>query len=140
MVNLGNFFSILIIGVLFWSSSIRADECFEQIKFKIADQEKSNRIASLKKKAIKQIARNQKIIDFTECLKHINSVDFIVKAYTTPPKTEFEKAFFGLLTYGDIYYDPVNRVIMAIPLPDCTNYVTLYLEVEEHLYEVTIFE
>lgn len=100
----------------------------------------SENISQLKEKAIEQIRLKRNVVNITEHVAAVHSVDFVVGAYSSPRLTPLEKSVRGLLIIGDVYYDKADKVVLVIPPGGGRKVRFLYVELDGNLYEVSLYE
>lgn len=100
----------------------------------------SENISQLKEKAIEQIRLKRNVVNITEHVAAVDSVDFVVGAYSSPRLTPLEKSVRGLLLIGDVYYDKADKVVLVIPPGGGRKVRFLYVELDGNLYEVRLYE
>ena len=130
---------IIFLLLVFWEiviPTVKASDNFSQ--FHIATPDMSLEISSLKIKAIEQIEANIQVINYTEYLPMVNSIDFVIDVYAGTSETILEKSVRQLMPYGDAYYDESNKVVMVIPPNNNTTLIFIFLEINGCLYEVAI--
>lgn len=100
----------------------------------------SENISQLKEKALEQIRLKRNVVNITEHVAAVHSVDFVVGAYSFPRLTPLEKSVRGLLVIGDVYYDKADKVVLVIPPGGGKKVRFLYVELDGNLYEVRLHE
>lgn len=100
----------------------------------------SENISQLKEKALEQIRLKRNVVNITEHVAAVHSVDFVVGAYSSPRLTPLEKSVRGMLSIGDVYYDKADKVVLVIPLGGAKKVRFLYVELDGNLYEVSLYE
>ena len=100
----------------------------------------SENISQLKEKALEQIRLKRNVVNITEHVAAVHSVDFVVGAYSSPRLTPLEKSVRGLLVIGDVYYDKADKVVLVIPPGGGKKVRFLYVELDGNLYEVRLHE
>ena len=98
----------------------------------------SENISQLKGKALEQIRLKRNVVNITEHVAAVHSVDFVVGAYSSPRLTPLEKSVRGLLLIGDVYYDKADKVVLVIPPGGGRKVRFLYVELDGNLYEVRL--
>lgn len=100
----------------------------------------SENISQLKEKALEQIRLKRNVVNITEHVAAVHSVDFLVGAYSSPRLTPLEKSVRGMLIIGDVYYDKADKVVLVIPPGGGRKVRFLYVELDGNLYEVRLHE
>ncbi len=100
----------------------------------------SENISQLKERALEQIRLKRNVVNITEHVGAVHSVDFVVGAYSSPRLTPLEKSVRGLLLIGDVYYDKADKVVLVIPPGGGRKVRFLYVELDGNLYEVRLYE
>lgn len=100
----------------------------------------SENISQLKEKALEQIRLKRNVVNITEHVAAVHSVDFVVGAYSSPRLTPLEKSVRGMLIIGDVYYDKADKVVLVIPPGGGRKVRFLYVELDGNLYEVRLHE
>ena len=100
----------------------------------------SENISQLKEKALEQIRLKRNVVNITEHVAAVHSVDFVVGAYSSPRLTPLEKSVRGMLVIGDVYYDKADKVVLVIPPGGAKKVRFLYVELDGNLYEVSLYE
>ena len=100
----------------------------------------SENISQLKEKALEQIRLKRNVVNMTEHVDVVHSVDFVVGAYSSPRLTPLEKSVRGMLVIGDVYYDKADKVVLVIPPGGAKKVRFLYVELDGNLYEVSLYE
>ena len=100
----------------------------------------SENISQLKEKALEQIRLKRNVVNITEHVAAVHSVDFVVGAYSSPRLTPLEKSVRGMLIIGDVYYDKADKVVLVIPPGGGRKVRFLYVELDGKLYEVRLYE
>ena len=98
----------------------------------------SENISQLKEKALEQIRLKRNVVNITEHVAAVHSVDFVVGAYSSPRLTPLEKSVRGMLIIGDVYYDKADKVVLVIPPGGGRKVRFLYVELDGNLYEVRL--
>lgn len=98
----------------------------------------SENISQLKEKALEQIRLKRNVVNITEHVAAVHSVDFVVGAYSSPRLTPLEKSVRGMLLIGDVYYDKADKVVLVIPPGGGRKVRFLYVELDGNLYEVSL--
>lgn len=100
----------------------------------------SENISQLREKALEQIRLKRNVVNITEHVDAVHSVDFVVWAYSSPRLTPLEKSVRGMLVIGDVYYDKADKVVLVIPPGGAKKVRFLYVELDGNLYEVSLYE
>ena len=100
----------------------------------------SENISQLKEKALEQIRLKRNVVNITEHVAAVHSVDFVVGTYSSPRLTPLEKSVRGMLIIGDVYYDKADKVVLVIPPGGAKKVRFLYVELDGNLYEVSLYE
>lgn len=100
----------------------------------------SENISQLKEKALEQIRLKRNVVNITEHVDAVHSIDFVVGAYSSPRLTPLEKSVCGMLVIGDVYYDKADKVVLVIPPGGAKKVRFLYVELDGNLYEVSLYE
>ncbi|MCQ2370825.1 MAG: hypothetical protein MJ058_02065 [Akkermansia sp.] len=100
----------------------------------------SENISQLKEKALEQIRLKRHVVNITEHVAAVHSVDFVVGAYSSPRLTPLEKSVRGMLLIGDVYYDKADKVVLVIPPGGGRKVRFLHVELDGNLYEVGLHE
>lgn len=100
----------------------------------------SENISQLKEKALEQIRLKRNVVNMTEHVDAVHSVDFVVGAYSSLRLTPLEKSVRGMLSIGDVYYDKADKVVLVIPPGGAKKVRFLYVELDGNLYEVSLYE
>lgn len=94
----------------------------------------------LKEKALKKIESKRGTVNITEQVKEINRIDQVVRLYSSSCLNVIEKSMRGVLIVGeDIYYDKENKMLLVIARGN-KNKVFLYIELENNIYEVALYD
>ncbi len=110
------------------------------VEIHAVSSKESEDIFRLKKQALNQIRSNDHIVNITEYFNKANSIDFVVRAYSSPRLNLLEKSAQGMLYIGDVYYDEANRAVLVIPPGGDKKNRFLYVELDNNLYDVSLCE
>lgn len=110
------------------------------VEIHAVSSKESEDIFRLKKQALNQIRSNDHVVNITEYFNEANSIDFVVRAYSSPRLNLLEKSVQGMLYIGEVYYDEANRAVLVIPPGGDKKIRFLYVELDNNLYDVSLRE